>query len=160
MKTTEAVTSGIPPATHVGLAARMGGLEARPRDLQPQGQPPPWFWLVGRGSCLRPRSSWVSRTAEAPDRLPPYSARRLCACLIHAGDLTRILREKGMDEKKAVDPARKTARERLVARYEAGPDCASRLDAFQWCWRRQARQEPLDRAADSSGTPRTRPGAL
>ncbi|MFR1631212.1 MAG: hypothetical protein ACLSU5_10260, partial [Sutterella wadsworthensis] len=39
---------------------------------------------------------------------------------IHAGDLIRILREKGMDEKKAVDPVRKTARERLVARYEAG----------------------------------------
>lgn len=121
MKTTEAVTSGVSSSRLTGWRPAWEGWSAA-AGFAAAGTTAamvPGWWGAGLASVLGLMG--VVRTAEAlrtASRRIPLAG--FAPAFIHAGDLIRILREKGMDEKKAVDPARKTARERLVARYEAG----------------------------------------
>lgn len=121
MKTTEAVTSGVSSSRLTGWRPAWEGWSAA-AGFAAAGTTAamvPGWWGAGLASVLALMG--VVRTAEAlrtASRRIPLAG--FAPAFIHAGDLIRILREKGMDEKKAVDPARKTARERLVARYEAG----------------------------------------
>ena len=121
MKTTEAVTSGVSSSRLTGWRPAWEGWSAA-AGFAAAGTTAamvPGWWGAGLASVLALMG--VVRTAEAlrtASRRIPLAG--FAPAFIHAGDLIRILREKGMDEKKAVDFARKTARERLVARYEAG----------------------------------------
>lgn len=121
MKTTEAVTSGVSSSRLTGWRPAWEGWSAA-AGFAAAGTTAamvPGWWGAGLASVLALMG--VVRTAEAlrtASRRIPLAG--FAPAFIHAGDLIRILREKGMDEKKAVDPVRKTARERLVARYEAG----------------------------------------
>lgn len=121
MKTTEAVTSGVSSSRLTGWRPAWEGWSAA-AGFAAAGTTAamvPGWWGAGLASVLALMG--VVRTAEAlrtASRRIPLAG--FAPAFIHAGDLIRILREKGMDEKKAVDFARKSARERLVARYEAG----------------------------------------
>ena len=121
MKTTEAVTSGVSSSRLTGWRPAWEGWSAA-AGFAAAGTTAamvPGWWGAGLASVLALMG--VVRTAEAlrtASRRIPLAG--FAPAFIHAGDLIRILREKGMDEKKADDPVRKTARERLVARYEAG----------------------------------------
>ena len=121
MKTTEAVTSGVSSSRLTGWRPAWEGWSAAAGFAAAgtiAAMVPGW-WGAGLASVLALMG--VVRTAEAlrtASRRIPLAG--FAPAFIHARDLIRILREKGMDEKKAVDPVRKTAREGLVARYEAG----------------------------------------
>ena len=109
MKTTEAVTSGVSSSRLTGWRPAWEGWSAA-AGFAAAGTTAamvPGWWGAGLASVLALMG--VVRTAEAlrtASRRIPLAG--FAPAFIHAGDLIRILREKGMDEKKAVDPVRKT----------------------------------------------------
>lgn len=155
MKTTEAVTSGVSSSRLTGWRPAWEGWSAA-AGFAAAGTTAamvPGWWGAGLASVLALMG--VVRTAEAlrtASRRIPLAG--FAPAFIHAGDLIRILREKGMDEKKAVDPARKTARERLVAATKrAGLRFSTRCASMQAAKAGSSRTSGS--AADSSGLPHT-----
>ena len=160
MKTTEAVTSGVSSSRLTGWTSAWEGWSAA-AGFAAAGTTAamvPGWWGAGLASVLGLMG--VVRTAEAlrtASRRIPLAG--FAPAFIHAGDLIRILREKGMDEKKrlstpqgkppasVLSPATKQAGLRFYSmRFNAGRE--GRLVKNLW-------DRPRIRV-DS----RTRPGAL